>query len=150
MKPRARITRFRRGHLERILEIERAVFPEDAYDREMFLELHRECGELFFVARWEGEIAGYAVSSLARGGAEIVSIGIEPRLRRLGIGGALMRRTLRALAAAGAQWVSLAVRESNTRAMAFYEPFGFERVRRLPGYYHDGEAGVRMRLRLQP
>ncbi len=149
MTPRVRTSRFRREQLERIMEIERAVFPEESYDREMFLDLHRKCGQLFFVARWGHEIAGYATSSLERGGAEIVSIAVDPRLRRHGIGRALMRQTLRALTAAGAESASLAVRESNGAAIAFYDSFGFERVRRVPDYYHDGEAAVRMRLRLR-
>ncbi len=149
MKPRVRTSRFRREQLDRIMEIECAVFPEESYDRDMFLDLHRNCGELFFVARRDGEIVGYATSCLERGGGEIVSIAVEPRLRRHGIGRALMRQTLRALAAAGAEAVSLAVRESNASAIAFYDTFGFERVRRMPGYYHDGEAAVRMRLRLR-
>lgn len=126
------------------------VFPQDAYDRRMFLDLYENCGELFFVAECEGEIVGYAVSCMTRGGVEIVSIAVLPRRRGLGIGAALMRRTLRASAAAGGRWVSLAVRESNARAIAFYERFGFERVRRVPGYYHDGEAAIRMRLGLRP
>lgn len=132
------------------MEIERAVFPEDTYDREMFLDLHTKCGELFFVARWGSEIAGYATSCVERGGGEIVSIAVDPRLRRHGIGRALMRQTLRAFTAAGVETVSLAVREGNAAAIAFYDSFGFERVRRLPDYYHDGEAAVRMRLRLRP
>ncbi len=149
MKPRVRTSRFRREQLERIMEIERAVFPEESYDRDMFLDLHRKFGGLFFVARWDSEIAGYATSCLERGGGEIVSIAVDPRLRRHGIGRALMRQTLRALAAAGAESVSLAVRESNAGAIAFYDAFGFERVRRVPSYYHNGEAAVRMRLRLR-
>jgi ribosomal-protein-alanine N-acetyltransferase len=148
MKPRVRTSRFRLEQLDRIMEIEAAVFPEESYNREMFLDLHHKCGELFFVARWAAEIAGYATSCLERGGGEIVSIAVDPRLRRHGIGRALMRQTLRALAVAGAEFVSLAVRESNAGAIAFYDSFGFERVRRVPDYYHDGEAAVRMKLRL--
>ena len=35
-------------------------------------------------------------------------------------------------------------------AIAFYDAFGFERIRRLPDYYPDGEGAIRMRLRLRP
>ncbi len=88
-------------------------------------------------------------SSVERGVGEIVSIAVDPRLRRLGIGRALMRQTLRALVFEGAESAALAVRESNLDAIAFYESFGFERARRVPDYYEDGEAAVRMKLKLR-
>ena len=136
---------FRLDQLESILKLERAVFPEDAYDREMFLDLHRKCGGLFFVAKVDGEVAGYAVSCLARGNGEIVSLGVARRFRRHGVGKALMRRTLRALASAGARAAVLAVRVDNTAAIEFYRGFGFRSERRVPRYYQDGGGALRMR-----
>lgn len=140
-----RIGFFRLDQLESILELERAVFPDDAYDREMFLELHGKCGRLFFVAKVDGEVAGYAVSCLGRGNGEIVSIGVARRFRRHGVGKALMRRTLRALAKAGARAAVLAVRVDNTAAIEFYRGFDFRRERRVPRYYQDGADALRMR-----
>jgi len=40
------------------------------------------------------------------------------------------------------------VRTSNDRAIALYEKLGFVKVQELPGYYENGEDGIRMRLRL--
>lgn len=36
------------------------------------------------------------------------------------------------------------MRVSNETAIAFYRRFGFTRVRRVRGYYEDGEDGWRM------
>jgi [ribosomal protein S18]-alanine N-acetyltransferase len=145
MKPRPRVTLFRLEQMDRILEIERAVFPGEAYDREIFLDLYGQSKPFFLVARVGRRIVGYAVSAVARGRGEIVSIGVDPRRRREGIGKALMRRSLRTLAMAGVRTVSLAVRVDNLAAIEFYRGFGFKRIRRLPGYYQQGIDALRMR-----
>jgi ribosomal-protein-alanine N-acetyltransferase len=40
------------------------------------------------------------------------------------------------------------VKVTNDRARAFYESYGFRKLRRVPGYYEDGADGVLMRLEL--
>ncbi|MEK7409667.1 MAG: ribosomal protein S18-alanine N-acetyltransferase [Acidobacteriota bacterium] len=141
---RCRVARFRRWHLEGVLEIEHASFGEEAYTREMFLELQRDCGELFFVARRAGRVAGYIVSGLRADRAEIVSIAVDPACRRMGLGKALMARTLQDLERRGARRVGLMVRSSDAAAISFYRGFGFRPVRRVAGYYGDGGEGLRM------
>ena len=44
------VRRVRQRDLDRILEIERASFGADAYDRNLFAEYTRKCGGLFLVA----------------------------------------------------------------------------------------------------
>ncbi len=148
MIPRVRIRLFCLEDLDRILMLERAVFPEDAYGRELFLDLYRKYSGLFFVAATGDGIAGYCLSAVARGCGEIVSIAVGRRWQGQGIGGKLMRRSVRALAAAGVRAVTLAVREKNTPAIQFYRRLGFVRVRRVPAYYEDGGNALRMRLQL--
>jgi [ribosomal protein S18]-alanine N-acetyltransferase len=144
------IVRFRPAHLPGVLEIEGASFPAEAYPRELFLELARDCGELFFVARCCGRIAGYAVSCAGPRGGEIVSIAVHAAWRRRGVARALMTRTLRTLRHMEVRQVRLMVRPANTAAIRFYQTFGFRRVRLVRGYYEDGGDGVRMALELRP
>jgi ribosomal-protein-alanine N-acetyltransferase len=59
-----------------------------------------------------------------------------------------MRETLRRLVSRGDARVNLTVRVSNQDAIRLYLRFGFRRVRRVPGYYEDGEDGWRMRKML--
>lgn len=143
-----RIEPFRRSQIRRILEIEKAAFPDDAYERELFVELHKKCGDLFLVAKESGRISGYIVTCVFRGIAEIVSIAVDPSSRNQGLGKALMRRTLRKLRSKGIRTVSLMVRSTNATGIGFYGRFGFRRVRRVANYYEDGGEGIRMRLRL--
>ena len=146
MAARIRVAPFRLAQLPRILAIEEAAFPGEAYDRQMFLDLHHKCGPLFYIA-WRGRvIAGYMVTCIQHGQAEVVSIAVHPDCRGRGAGSALMRRTLRRLQKLGVTRVSLMVRATNIAAIDFYCRFQFRRVRRVPHYYDDGADGILYRL----
>jgi ribosomal-protein-alanine N-acetyltransferase len=141
-----RVSRFRHIQLRRILAIEEAAFPGEAYSRRMFLDLECECGPLFYVARRGVRIVGYMVTCLERESAEIVSIAVHPEARGLGVGSALMRHTLSRLRRLGVSRLELMVRATNAAAIRFYRRFGFRRVRRVRGYYEDGGDGLCYRL----
>jgi ribosomal-protein-alanine N-acetyltransferase len=143
-----RIGRATRRDLPRLLEIEREVFPEDAYSREMFLDLLDGCGELFLVARVEGVLAGYIVTCAGKRKAELISIATAAEHRRTGIGRALLMRTLEKLRAANVRRLELMVRAGNDAAIAFYRGFGFRRTGRVRRYYEDGADALEMVLRL--
>jgi len=146
------------GDLDRIWEIERASFGREAYDRKLFAYYLDKCGGLFLVAarrpardgRAEprGKLCGYLIACL-RGGrlagsAELVSVAIEPEVRGRGAASALLESALRRLARRGAERLNLVVRATNQPARAFYEKYGFRRLRTVPGYYEDGGDGIAM------
>ena len=170
------VRRMRPGDLGRILEIERACFRRDAYDRKLFAEYARKCGAYFLVARrrgtadlrdqdlgsggrqrqtiessWDGGarrtdggICGYIVTCPFRGGAELVSIAVDPVDRREGAASALLESTLRRLRANDIHRLKLTVRVGNWKAIRFYEKYGFEKGGIVPGYYEDGADGRAM------
>ena len=140
------IRRFRLTDLDRLLEIERSAFPKAAYPRDLFLELYEDCASLFFVALRGRSIAGYSVTCVRPPRAELVSIAVDRRHRRLGIAGALLRRTLTRLRRLGAVRLNLMVRARNRGAIALYRSFGFRITARVAAYYENGEDGVRMSL----
>jgi|SRR5579859_1366222 len=89
----------------------------------------------FLVAVDDGRVAGYVLARQAADEAEILNLGVAPAARRRGIGRALVRAGLAALAARGAVQVFLEVRESNAAARALYAEFGFAEAGRRRGYY---------------
>lgn len=143
-----RLLRYRPEHLRRVLAIERACFAADAYPAQLFLELYRRCGEWFFLARMEAEVAGYIVTCVRGGVAEIVSIAVAPAFRRRGVGSALLRHTLRALARRGLRLVRLMVRASDPVAIRLYRRFGFAPTGKVPRYYQDGADALCMERRI--
>ena len=139
---------FLRRHLERVLTIENACFPREAYPRELFLELHRECGRHFFVALKSRRIVGYAVASVAEKDAEIVSIAVLPEHRRAGVATTLLRHTISRLRRARIGRLTLMVRLDNLAAIRFYRGLGFRAAGRVARYYEDRSDGLLMRKRL--
>jgi [ribosomal protein S18]-alanine N-acetyltransferase len=158
MRAQYTIRRALPGELERILEIERASFGGEAYDRNLFAYYMNKCGSLFLVAARrlarggraaaQGKLCGYLIACL-RGtrfgtSAELVSVAVEPAARGRGVASALLDSALRRLARRGAGRLNLVVRATNEPARAFYEKYGFRRIRIVPGYYQDGGDGIAM------
>ena len=143
------IRRARPGDLARILEIERASFGCDAYDRNLFAEYTRTCGDLFLVAARGSRVCGYLIACLWNGAAELVSIAVDPAARRHRAATVLLDGILRRLRRRGGTRLTLMVRETNEPALNFYRKNGFRRIRRVEGYYEDGAPGIRMRKELK-
>lgn len=135
--------------MDRVLEIERASFGKDAYDRKLFAEYQRKCGGLFLLAEGERTIDGYSIACMCvRQGnlvASLESIAVAPNARGKGAASSLLKSTIRRLKLQGVSRITLMVRRSNAIALQFYERRGFTAVRRVPGYYENGEEGLLMR-----
>jgi [ribosomal protein S18]-alanine N-acetyltransferase len=152
MLKRYSIRRVRVADLDRIMEIERASFGRDAYDRNLFAEYTRQCGELFLVAERSRKVWGYTLTSLAtrkyggvaRKQAELISVAVDPAKRGTGAAKALMDSTLRRLRPRGVTRLVLMVKVTNARARAFYEKYGFKKIRIVRAYYEDGRDGWSM------
>jgi len=136
------------GDLDRILEIERASFGPEAYDRKLFAAYQTRCGSLFLVAERRSRVCAYMITCV-RGGvfrskAELVSVAVDPAARQRGAASALLESTLRRLRRMGVSRLRLVVRVDNLPAQAFYGKYGFRRVRVVRGYYEDGGDGIAM------
>ena len=98
------------------------------------------------MAEAEGALVGYVIAHRAADEAEVLNLGVVPERRRGGIGRALVKTLLAALASGGAKAVFLEVRASNAAAQALYRSFGFLPVGRRSGYYrHPTEDAVILR-----
>jgi len=144
MHRHCRVRPVREQDLEEILLVEHASFGKDAYDRKLFAEYSHKCGELFLVAEIARRIWGYSITCVRGERAELVSIATHPLARRTGVASRLLDSTLRRLRRRPVTRLDLMVRETNTDAFRFYVRFGFTRVKRVRGYYEDGD-GLLMR-----
>jgi ribosomal-protein-alanine N-acetyltransferase len=79
--------------------------------------------------------AGFVMSRLAAGEAEILSIAVTAARKGQGLAGRLLRHHLGRLAAARVRAVFLEVDEGNEPAIRLYRRAGFHEVGRRPGYY---------------
>jgi ribosomal-protein-alanine acetyltransferase len=138
------VRKIRRADLDRIQQIEEASFGPDAYDRNLFAEFHHKCGDLFLVAERPSGICGYAITCMRGDRAEIVSIAVDPPARGTGVASALIESTLRRVRRRNVTRLVLMVKLTNAPARAFYEKYGFHKVRVVREYYEDHTDGVLM------
>jgi ribosomal-protein-alanine N-acetyltransferase len=128
------------------LEIETASFGADAYDRNLFAEYTLKCGGLFLVAEWGTKVCAYSIAFIPAGStgmrAELVSVAVDPAFFGRGAASALMDSTMRRLRRRGITRLGLMVKETNLPARAFYEKYGFRKLRRVARYYEDGSDGL--------
>lgn len=82
---------------------------------------------------------GYLKKFIIKKG-HVVSIAVLEEFRGQGIGRTLMLLGMEAMRKHyGAKEVYLEVRVTNTPAIRLYEKLGFVKVKRITGYYSDGE-----------
>ena len=96
-------------------------------------------------ARDDPSVVAYAGMWLMIDEAHVTSVAVRPACRGRGLGHLLMWAMFDLGAAAGARWLTLEVRPSNSVARAMYEGLGFRQAGIRPRYYTDnGEDAVIM------
>ncbi|NIS62647.1 MAG: ribosomal protein S18-alanine N-acetyltransferase [Proteobacteria bacterium] len=129
---------FTPSDMDRILEIEAKAFPKSPYSRRIFMSLYRSNPTTFLVFE-EEEILGYLIHTLE---GHIISIAVEPRYRRKGIGTQLVREVFRN---STGEFIWVEVRETNAGAQVFYEKLGFRKKGVVPNYYWTEDAYIMVR-----
>jgi len=81
------------------------------------------------------EVLGYIVFWQIREDVQINNIAVHPGCRGLGLGEAMMRFAIAKSRDAGATFMTLEVRPSNTPAVALYRKLGFEIMGARKNYY---------------
>jgi len=129
--------------------IERSSFKAP-YPKSILKVLMILADDGFIVAEKQGKVVGYAISIVEAGKrGHLISIAVDPRYRRKGIGKTLLKHSLSYLKSRGARTVFLEVRASNVAAQALYRSFGFKKVGIKRNYYPDGEDALVMELRFE-
>ncbi len=98
----------------------------------------------FLTARLDGRVVGFACygpTPLTRGTYDLYWICVNRRIRRKGVGRALMQGVVRRLRRAGARLLKLDTsgRKDFAQTRAFYEREGFLPSARVPGFYARGD-----------
>jgi ribosomal-protein-alanine N-acetyltransferase len=146
---------FRQEDLDRVIEINATCLPEN-YSSSFYIDLYYRFPQIFLVAVVEGVIQGYVMCRIERNMSKIkrlsftklchvVSIAVMEAYRQRGIGTALMRHAMEnSVEYQGATECFLEVRVSNEPAINLYNKLGFKQIRRIFGYYMNGEDAFEM------
>jgi [ribosomal protein S18]-alanine N-acetyltransferase len=112
-----------------------------------FVELLRQPNIVAHRAAIGGSLAGFILSRMVSGEAEILSMAVSSSQRSKGLGGQLLHLHLRRLAGLGIGAVFLEVAEDNVPARRLYRRAGFREVGRREGYYPEGKGSAAHVLR---
>ncbi|MTE20599.1 ribosomal-protein-alanine N-acetyltransferase [Streptomyces sp. TRM43335] len=129
-----------------VLELERELFPHDAWTAPLFWsELAHARGpnatRRYVVAETpDGRVVGYGGLAVAGDTGDIQTIAAARDHWGTGLGARLLTALLNAAGDFECREVLLEVRVDNARAQRLYERFGFEPVGLRRGYYQPGDV----------
>ncbi|MFD5389040.1 ribosomal protein S18-alanine N-acetyltransferase [Streptomyces sp. NPDC127074] len=131
--------------LDRVLELEEELFPEDAWSRGMFWsELAHARGRgatrHYVVAESGARLVGYAGLAVFDRTGDVQTIASARDHWGTGLGARLLTDLLTAATTFECREVLLEVRVDNARAQRLYERFGFEPIGIRRGYYQPGNV----------
>lgn len=158
---------FKPEDLQSVMNINLKCLPEN-YSSQFFIEHYNNYARTFFVAEADAQIIGYIMCRIETGLPEfkrlfqfkrplfgitrkghLVSIAVLPEYRRHGVGKELINQAMQGMLWYGATECYLEVRKSNEPAVNIYKKLGFKIVRRISGYYYDGEDAYVMAHKLE-
>jgi ribosomal-protein-alanine N-acetyltransferase len=141
----ARLERMRWWHVEQVLPLERALFPEQPWTAVAFWsELAQLDTRHYLVAvggpddAVDGSLLGYAGLCDYPDDAWVQTLAVAPGAQGRGIGSRLLTALLAEAERRRQRVVQLEVRAGNTVAQRLYERHGFVRSGLRRGYYSEG------------
>lgn len=129
------IVAYREDHFDGVNALWEACFPEDPPRNRAKSAIPAKVARadgLFFVAEGPaGEVQGTIMAGYDGHRGWLYAVATDARLRRRGIGRALVEHACAGLASLGCLKVNLQVRPGNEAAVGFYESLGFVREPRV-------------------
>ncbi|MGY5130392.1 ribosomal protein S18-alanine N-acetyltransferase [Streptomyces nigrescens] len=153
-RPEAVLREMRWWDIAPVLELERELFPEDAWSPGMFWSELAHARGPFATRRYlvaelevppssgadEGRLVGYGGLAAVDGTGDIQTIATARDQWGTGLGARLLTELLGAATDFECHEVLLEVRVDNLRAQRLYERFGFEPIGFRRGYYQPGNV----------
>lgn len=143
-----RLRAFRESDLPALFALDQTCFAADiAYSASELQGFLEHPSAFSVVACVSSRIVGFAIvrstrrpglhpGEAGRSALHILTIDVDPVMRRQGVGAALMNWMIGKARQVRAQVVVLEVAVDNQPAQSFYQSFGFEIVATIPGYYN--------------
>jgi ribosomal-protein-alanine N-acetyltransferase len=145
------LARMRWWHVEPVLPLERALFPDEPWTaRTFWSELGQVDTRAYLVALAGQEVVGYAGLCDYPDEAWVQTMAVAAAEQRRGLGERLLRALLEEADRRGQRTVSLEVRADNTAAQRLYARHGFTRTGVRRGYYQPSGTDALVLTRRAP
>ena len=136
--------------LPEILRIERESFP-NPWSRPMFERdiVHNKLAHIFTVRDTKWIVGYFSLWKIVDEG-HLVTLAVDPKKRRAGIGTTICREVIRLSEQLRIRKITLEVRGTNRAGILLYTKFGFVKAGMRLKYYDDGADAWIMDLDLAP
>ena len=131
-------------HLDRLCEIERECFKEEAFSRQQIANLLMDYNTISLIAVEKSNIMGFIIGTIiferkALDG-HVLTIDVTPPNQRRGVGQKLLQEIEKILAEKDVKTCHLEVREDNIKALSLYKNAGYETIGKLKNYYGKADG----------
>ena len=134
------IRNFRKSDIPQVAPLVEGTFHEN-YETDLFVSMSEKWPEGQLVACAGNDVVGFLMATEHRPlQARVLMLCVRDDHRGLGIGRALMRTIMTRAIVRGCRNLTLEVRVSNEKGLAFYAKLGFEMIGLIPKFYADGES----------
>ncbi|MBR1380775.1 MAG: ribosomal protein S18-alanine N-acetyltransferase [Alphaproteobacteria bacterium] len=120
--------------LDNLARIHAACFPHKPWTANDFSELKKSGCDIV------SSNNGFIVYRIVCDECELISIGVMPDSRRMGLGITMLEIMTRDAMSRGVKKIFLDVAENNDAARKLYTAYGFTEIGRRPKYYTDADA----------
>ncbi|WP_300527629.1 ribosomal protein S18-alanine N-acetyltransferase [Maricaulis sp.] len=135
------IERLHAASADQLAELHALCF-DHAWSQAEFASLLHLPSSLALGLREDGRLDGFVLVRTAADEAEILTIGVDPRCRKNGVGRALLERAETEARERGVTRVFLEVSDRNSAARALYQRAGYTGAGRRARYYRDGSDAL--------
>lgn len=132
--PSSEIRALKVTDLDRVLELEGALFAPDDWSAAVYREEITHPARVYLACEVDGVLIAWGGVYCAES-AEILTIGVAPTHQRRGHGGRMLEALLEAARARSAREVFLEVRADDAGAQELYRKHGFQEIGRRARYY---------------
>ncbi len=135
------------NNLDEIYQIEEKSFTDPMKKETLALDLQRE--SYYCYGLDEEDLVAFISYEKVLDEAQIISVAVDPSVRRKGYGKLLFEQVIRLAREDGINVLTLEVRSENIAALKLYESLGFEQVGIRKNYYSNPVCdGILMDLHL--
>lgn len=141
--------------LPQVMEIENLCFLHPYKEKDLIYEINENPVSNVWVIEYSNkslglkQIVGFVDYWVTFDSGTICQIGVHPDIQRSGIGTIMMEEVKKDAYAKRVKTLTLEVRESNIKAINFYQKHGFVISHKKEGYYSNGEDAIYMILEVR-
>ncbi len=129
-----------------VMDLERALFPLDAWSEGMLRDELAEPTRHYLVAVSGDAVVGYAGLRAVPPEGDVQTMAVSEQVWGRGVGSSLLTELLTEAGRRGVTHMFLEVRSDNPRAQRLYGRFGFVQIGVRRGYYNGADALVMRRV----